>query len=108
TTVRPTPGVTVKPVLLMSKLRYLFWVLSIALATPSEPGLLLEVGTIVSPGWVTSESCAYTDPLKASSRAARQKSRRGCLLRITVAGFNRSFAGVLGDTIAKLKPEDSH
>src|SRR5439155_14372619 len=54
TMVSPTPGVTVKPVLLISKLRYLFCVLSIALATPSEPGLLFEVGTIGSPGTVTS------------------------------------------------------
>ena len=58
TTLRPTLGVTVKPVFTLSKFRYFVGPLSMALATPSEPGLLLEVGTIGSPGWVMSDSCA--------------------------------------------------
>ena len=54
TMVSPTPGVTVKPVLSLSKFRYLVGWLSMALATPSEPGLLLEDATMGSPGTVTS------------------------------------------------------
>ena len=56
-TVWPTDGVTTKPVTLAllapSKLRYLFFVPSIALATPSDPGLLDEEAMTGSPGWIT-------------------------------------------------------
>ena len=56
---RPTRGVTVNPVFSRSKFKYFVpMTLSMALATISEPGLLLEVGTIGSPGWVTSDNCA--------------------------------------------------
>src|SRR5512136_96483 len=58
TTVSPTLGDTVKPVLSLSKFRYFVGWLSMALAAPSEPGLLLDDGTIGSPGWVMSDSCA--------------------------------------------------
>src|SRR5438309_11781737 len=50
TTLRPTRGVTVEPVVSLSKLRYFVGWLSMALATPSEPGVLLDVATIGSPG----------------------------------------------------------
>ena len=50
TIVKPTDGLTVKPVLTISKLRYLVSALSIALVTPSEPGLLSEVAVMMSPG----------------------------------------------------------
>ena len=57
TTVAPTRGVTVNPLLSLSKLKYLVWVeLSIAMAAPSVLGLLAEVGVTGSPGWVTSVS----------------------------------------------------
>src|SRR5438270_20894 len=54
TKVDPTEGVTVNPVFVMSKFRYFAWVLSMALATPSVPGLLDEVAITGSPGRVTS------------------------------------------------------
>ena len=54
TSVNPTEGVTVKPVSDMSKLRYLVSALSMALVTPSDPGLLSELAMMVSPGCVTS------------------------------------------------------
>ena len=38
TRVPPTEGVTVKPVFTLSKFRYFVGWLSMALATPSEPG----------------------------------------------------------------------
>jgi hypothetical protein len=53
--VTPTEGVTAKPAglragVLKSKFKYLFGVPSIALATPSVPGLLVEEAIIGSPG----------------------------------------------------------
>jgi hypothetical protein len=57
-----------------------------ALATPSEPGLLLEVGTIGSPGWVTSDSWAWTDMLsETASTAVKQQKGNNGVLRITLA-----------------------
>ena len=41
--------------------------LSMALATPSEPGLLLEVATIGSPGSVTSWAMSATSPSSSTS-----------------------------------------
>ena len=50
TKVVPALGVTVNPVLSLSKLRYFVpFARSMALATLSEAGELLEVGTMVSP-----------------------------------------------------------
>src|SRR5882672_6243170 len=59
TRVTPTEGETANPDgglfgFRVSKFKYFAWVLSMAFATPSEPGLLDEDAKIGSPGWVTS------------------------------------------------------
>src|SRR5207247_3606303 len=59
TRVTPTDGETTNPEggllgFRVSKFKYFASVLSMALATPSEPGLLDEEAMIGSPGWVTS------------------------------------------------------
>src|SRR5207302_10186054 len=58
TTVAPIEGVTTNPEglasLAESRFKYFAWVLSMALATPSEPGLLDEEAMTESPGCVTS------------------------------------------------------
>src|SRR6187431_2716245 len=59
TRLAPIEGCTANPVGVLagvrwSKFRYFACVLSMALATPSEPGLLEEEATMGSPGWVTS------------------------------------------------------
>src|SRR5688572_10566659 len=67
----PMEGVTTNPEgglfgFRVSKLRYLVCWLSIALATPSEPGLFEDEGRIVSPGCVTSTGA----PVPSSSTSA--------------------------------------
>ena len=55
--VAPIPGVTTKPegaLFAPSKFKYFVGCPSIALATPSEPGLLAELANTASPGDVTS------------------------------------------------------
>src|SRR5687768_9041279 len=57
TTVAPMEGVTTKPagvaLLARSRLRYFAVVPSMALATPSDPGLFEELAIMGSPGCVT-------------------------------------------------------
>src|SRR5438045_579374 len=69
TQVTPTPGVTTKPAglasLAKSRFRYLAGVPSIALATPSEPGLFAEEAMIASLGWRTF-FCAWAVPAKVA------------------------------------------
>src|SRR5438876_67283 len=83
TRVTPTEGVTTKPEGLIgsgrreSKFRYLVVLPSIALATPSELGLLADDAMIASPGCSTF-FCANTGA--ASTRASATMDRRARLL----------------------------
>src|SRR5256885_7447642 len=70
TRVIPTDGVTTNPEglasLAESRFKYFASVLSMALATPSEPGLLDDEAMIGSPGCVTS-LCAYVVLLRTTN-----------------------------------------
>src|SRR2546429_3873230 len=70
TRVIPTDGVTTNPEALASlaesRFKYFAWLLSMAFATPSEPGLLEEEAMIGSLGCVTSV-CAYAVLLTTTS-----------------------------------------
>src|SRR5947199_10787413 len=80
TAVAATEGVTANPdgafggtlSVAVSKFRYFAWVLSMAFATPSEPGLLEEEATTASPGWVTSGGAPV--PSNSTSATCMQQS----------------------------------
>src|SRR3954468_19330889 len=77
--VEPAAGVIVNPVLNLSKFRYfVVWTLSIALITVSAPGLLFDVGVIVSDGEVMS-----TPVVPPRSPSLQEKASPGVA---TVAG----------------------
>src|SRR5262245_3897379 len=86
---RPALGVTVKPVLSLSKFRYLLGWLSTALATPSEPGLWLDVATIGSPGCVTSDNCAWSRPAASAITATLNNAVRMGFKRKTTVSIRR-------------------
>src|SRR5437762_1303025 len=79
TTVPPIEGVTTNPAgtasLAKSRFKYFAWVLSMALATPSEPGLLDEEATTGSPGCVTS----FGAPVPSNSTSATCMQQSLCV-----------------------------
>src|SRR5213592_4996296 len=65
----------------VSKFKYFASVLSMALATPSEPGLLDEEATIASPGWVTS----FGAPVPSNSTSPT------CIQQVLLVATARTF-----------------
>src|SRR6266545_4042267 len=88
TRVNPTDGETTNPAgmasLAKSRFRYFAWVLSIALATPSEPGLLDEEAITGSPGWVTS-LCALILLLRTRQTSGTRMMGRRLFIKIALA-----------------------
>ena len=90
TIVAPMLGVTVKPVLLVSKLRYLVpRLLSMALVTSWPTGVLAEVPTIRSPGWVMSPRVC------AKAESTTQQEERHCRECNEALQFNERITHIL-------------
>src|SRR5215471_5035939 len=77
----PTEGVTIKPASLASlaesKFKYLAWVPSMALATPSDPGLFDEEAITGSPGCAT--FFGALDPKNCTSPIWKQQLLGPCV-----------------------------
>src|SRR5438045_9425869 len=108
TRVLPMEGETTNPEglasLAESRFKYFAWVLSIALATPSEPGLLDEEAITGSPGWVTS-LCAYALLTVNSSRRPSSLANFKVDFCIRLKGGEIAFLGSVWERQGKSIPD---